>query len=37
MNEHIVGQPGFVFWGLFLVCAVVVVGYVVWLWWVEHK
>ncbi len=31
------GQPGFVFWGLFLVCGVVVAAYAAWMWWVEHE
>jgi hypothetical protein len=29
-------NPGFVFWGLFVVCALVVVAYVLWMWWVER-
>ncbi len=28
--------PGFTFWGLFVVCAAIVVGYVVWMRWVER-
>ena len=27
---------GFVFWGLFLVFALIVAGYVAWMWWVER-
>lgn len=29
-------EPGFIFWGIFLVLAVIVVGYAVWMWWVER-
>lgn len=29
--------PGFVFWGLFLACGAVLVGYVVWMLWVERR
>lgn len=29
--------PGFVFWGLFVACAAVVVGYVVWMRWTERR
>jgi len=31
------GQPGFVFWGLFLVCGAIVAGYVAWMFWAERK
>ena len=27
---------GFVFWGLFAAFAVIVAGYLVWMWWVER-
>ena len=30
------GGPGFVFWGLFLVCGLIVAGYIAWMWWVER-
>lgn len=30
-------HPGFTFWGLFLVCALVVVGYVAWMLWEEGR
>ncbi len=29
--------PGFVFWGLFLACAVVLAAYVVWMLWEERR
>lgn len=29
--------PGFTFWGLFLACALVVVGYVAWMLWEEGR
>lgn len=29
--------PGFVFWGLFVACAAILVGYAVWIWWVERR
>jgi hypothetical protein len=32
-----VSHPGFTFWGLFLACALVVVGYVVWMLWEEGR
>ena len=28
--------PGFVFWGLFLVVALIVAGYMAWILWVER-
>ena len=28
---------GFVFWGLFFVCALIVVAYGVWMWWEERR
>ena len=28
--------PGFVFWGLFAVCGVILVAYAVWMWWEER-
>jgi hypothetical protein len=29
--------PGFIFWGLFVVCAAIVVMYAVWMWWEERR
>ena len=29
--------PGFVFWGLFAVCGVILVAYAVWMWWEERR
>ena len=29
--------PGFIFWGLFLACAVILAGYAVWMWWEERR
>ena len=29
--------PGFVFWGLFAVFGVLVLGYVVWMFWTERR
>lgn len=29
--------PGFVFWGLFLACAVVLAAYVAWMLWEERR
>jgi len=29
--------PGLTFWGLFAVCALVLVGYVVWMVWEERR
>lgn len=29
--------PGFIFWGLFVACALVVAGYVVWMRWEERR
>ncbi len=29
--------PGFTFWGLFVACGIVVVGYAVWMIWVERE
>lgn len=29
--------PGFVFWGLFVACAVVLVAYVAWMLWEERR
>lgn len=29
--------PGFTFWGLFVVCALIVVAYVVWMGWEEGR
>lgn len=31
------GHPGFVFWGLFLVCGAIVAAYALWMWWVERE
>jgi hypothetical protein len=28
---------GFIFWGLFLVFGLIVVGYLLWMWWVERE
>ena len=30
-------MPGFIFWGLFLVLALILVGYTIWMFWVEKK
>lgn len=30
-------NPGFIFWGLFLVIAIIIGLYVVWMKWVERK
>ena len=27
----------FIFWGLFLVLGLIVVGYIFWMWWVEKS
>jgi hypothetical protein len=32
-----VSGPGFIFWGLFLACAAVVVGYALWMVWEERR
>jgi len=32
-----IGRPGFVFWGLFVVCAALVVAYVLWMRWEERR
>lgn len=29
--------PGFAFWGLFVVCALIVVGYGIWMRWEERR
>jgi hypothetical protein len=29
--------PGFVFWGLFVVCGLILVAYWVWMLWVERR
>jgi hypothetical protein len=29
--------PGFIFWGLFVVCALIVLGYVVWMRYEERR
>jgi hypothetical protein len=29
-------MPGFVFWGLFVACAVIVAAYAIWVRWVER-
>lgn len=29
--------PGFIFWGLFVACAAVLVGYAAWIVWVERR
>lgn len=28
--------PGFIFWGLFAACGLILVGYAVWMWWTER-
>lgn len=30
-------DPGFTFWGLFLMCGAIVAGYVVWMIWEERR
>ncbi len=30
-------MPGFAFWGLFLIFGLIVVGYLVWMFWVERR
>ncbi len=30
-------SPGFTFWGLFVVCALIVLAYVVWMIWEEQR
>ena len=30
-------EAGFIFWGLFLVFGVIVVGYILWMRWVEGR
>jgi hypothetical protein len=29
-------DPGFAFWGLYLAFGLIVVGYLIWMWWVER-
>ena len=29
--------PGFIFWGLFVACGAVVLGYAVWMAWEERR
>lgn len=29
--------PGFTFWGLFVACALLVIGYTVWMLWAERR
>lgn len=29
--------PGFVFWGLFVACAAILVAYAAWMVWMERK
>ncbi len=29
--------PGFIFWGLFLVCGLIMASYIVWMLWVERR
>lgn len=29
-------EAGFIFWGLFLFFGLTVVGYLLWMWWVER-
>jgi hypothetical protein len=29
--------PGFIFWGLFVLCAAVVCAYAAWMWWEERR
>ena len=28
--------PGWIFWGLFVVCVAIAVAYALWIWWVER-
>ena len=28
--------PGWIFWGLFVVCLAIAAGYALWIWWVER-
>jgi len=30
-------MPGFIFWGLFVVCGAIVAAYAVWMRWVERE
>ncbi len=30
-------QPGFIFWGLFLVCGLIVASYILWMLWAERR
>ena len=32
-----VSSPGFIFWGLFAAFGLIVVGYVVWMFWIERR
>jgi hypothetical protein len=32
-----VSGPGFMFWGLFLACGIIVAAYAVWMWWEERR
>lgn len=29
--------PGWIFWGLFVACGVILAGYVLWMIWVERR
>ena len=29
--------PGFIFWGLFLACAAIVLLFALWMWWEERR
>jgi hypothetical protein len=29
--------PGFIFWGLFLACGVIVLLFALWMWWEERR
>jgi hypothetical protein len=31
------GGPGFMFWGLFVVCGAVLAAYALWMWWEERR
>jgi hypothetical protein len=29
-------EAGFIFWGLYVTFGLIIVGYLVWMWWVER-
>jgi hypothetical protein len=33
----VIGGPGWIFYGVFLACGVIVVAYVVWMLWEERR